>query len=70
MVTEWLLYDSQTNYIRLAEARTQKEAIRKGFEKGVVPRKTDDVRPRMIDHEDDKRLMSSSEFESFMGQFQ
>lgn len=59
---EWLLFDSKTKEMRFHRCRTQKEAIIEALEKGIVPRKTDDVRPRT----GDATLMSTEEFEEFM----
>jgi hypothetical protein len=66
--TEWLLHDSQTNRLRVCYAESQREAIKKAIERNIIPRSTDDVRPR----EGGSRigLMSAQEFENFMNSLQ
>jgi hypothetical protein len=62
--TEWILYDSDTQRLRVCHARTQKEAIQKALERNIIPRSTDDIRPRVGGAT--KKLMSPEEFEEFI----
>lgn len=61
---EWILYDSQTQRLKTAEADSQEEAIKIAISRGIVPRRTHDVVPRMRGVTE--RIMSPDKFEEFM----
>jgi phosphopantetheinyl transferase (holo-ACP synthase) len=61
---EWALYDSQTDKLMYAKADTQKEAIKKALNHGIVPRSTEDVYPWTGGEE--MSIMTPREFEQFM----
>lgn len=61
---EWIIYDSQTQRLKTAEAKSQEEAIKIAISRDIVPRRTQDVIPRMRGHS--KTMMSPEEFEAFM----
>lgn len=61
---EWVLYDSNTDKMKVATAEDQKEAIRTALSHGIVPRKTQHAAPRSDSHR--RMVMSPSEFERFM----
>lgn len=63
MTDEWTALDSKTDRLKFVHADTQREAIRKALYKyDIVPRKTDDVRPRT----GTQSIMSTEEFDDFM----
>ncbi|MFB6245550.1 MAG: hypothetical protein ABEJ03_04355 [Candidatus Nanohaloarchaea archaeon] len=62
--TKWIAFDSKTDRYRNVQARSQKEAIKRAIRMDVVPRSTDDVRPRIGGYSMD--LMTPEEFEEFM----
>lgn len=66
MYTEWTLFDSETERLRLAEAYDQKDAIRKAISRDIIPRKSDDVRPRLPRATSNNSIMSPEEFSKFM----
>lgn len=68
MFTEWTLFDSETNKLKFCEAYNQKDAIRKAISWDIIPRKTDDVRPRVPKTLSDNRVMPPQEFQNFMDQ--
>jgi hypothetical protein len=61
---EWILYDGDTQRLRLGKARNQKEAIKMALERNIIPRQTDDVRPRKGSGRE--KIMSPEEFENFI----
>lgn len=66
MYTEWLLFDSETNSLKLCQAYDQKDAIRTAISWNVIPRKTDDIRPRYPRNASDNTIMAAAEFQDFM----
>lgn len=66
MYTEWLLIDSERDRIRFCRARNQRDAIVEAISHDVIPRKTDDVRPRIANPESDNKVMSPEEFQDFI----
>lgn len=62
--TDWMLYDSKTDKMKIKAAANQREAIKKALRLGVVPRQTHDVRPMQGGYSID--LMSETEFRKFM----
>lgn len=62
--SEWILYDGDTQRFRLAKAENQKEAIKIALERNIIPRQTDDVRPRKGTQSDS--IMAPEEFDKFM----
>jgi|AKVG01.1.fsa_nt_gi hypothetical protein len=59
---EWTAYDPETDRLKTLVAETHLEAIRKAYEKGVKPQRTEDVRPRTCDRE----LLTQEEFEDLL----
>lgn len=68
MYTEWILFDSETDRLRLCEAYDQRDAIRIAISQNILPRKTDDIRPRSSRKASDNTVMSPEEFQSFIDQ--
>lgn len=66
VLTEWVLYDSKTQKLNFAKAENQKEAIKIALERNIIPRVTEDVRPRRGTLEDE--IMTPEEFENFIQQ--
>lgn len=66
VLTEWMLYDSDTKKLRFGKAENQKEAIKMALERNIIPRVTEDVRPRRGKLEDE--IMSPEDFETFIQQ--
>ena len=64
--SEWILYDSKTQKLRFAKASNQKEAIKIALERNIIPRVSEDIRPREGDSTD--KIMSPEEFNSFIQQ--
>lgn len=68
MYTEWTLFDSETDRLKLCQAYDQKDAIRKAISWNVIPRKTDDIRPRYPRNASDNTIMAPDGFQDFMEQ--
>jgi len=68
MYTEWTLFDSETDRLKLCQAYNQKDAIRRAISWNVIPRKTDDVRPRYPRTASDNTVMVPDEFQDFIEQ--
>ena len=66
MYTEWLLLDSEADRLQYCTAYDQKDAIRVAISKNIVPRKPDDVRPRVQRVPSDNTVMTPEEFQGFM----
>ncbi|WEL19610.1 hypothetical protein [Candidatus Nanohalococcus occultus] len=62
--TDWMLYDRETDKLKIGAAKTQKQAIKKALSLGVVPRKTEDIRPMEGGYR--LTLMTEQEFQEFM----
>lgn len=43
---EWVAYDSTDSNMITLQAENAEKAFRKAVERGVIPRKNDDIRPR------------------------
>jgi len=61
-------FDSETEKLRFGEAYDQQDAIKKAVSLGVIPRKTDDVRPRIPRTTSNNTLMTPEKFQEFMDQ--
>jgi len=62
--TEWILYDRTDDGLKTVPAESQKQAIKKAISLGIVPRRTEDGRPRR--NGEQVELMKEDEFQSFM----
>lgn len=62
MVQEWTVVDGETGMFTLVRAGSQREAVRRTLDDGVVPGRSSDVRPRTGDAD----LMGRKCFEDFM----
>lgn len=60
----WILYDSETDKQRFCRAWTQKEAVRKAVENGLVPKNTNHVKPR--NSCPDPGIMTQEDFQSYV----
>ncbi|MFB6145629.1 MAG: hypothetical protein ABEJ99_03930 [Candidatus Nanohaloarchaea archaeon] len=68
MFTEWTVTDSKTQAITFVKAKNQEEAIKEGLRRGVVPRDTEDAKPRVSSVLSDNRVMTPEEFSEFIEQ--
>lgn len=66
MYTEWNLFDSETDRLKICQAYDQRDAIRKAISWNIIPRKTDDIRPRFPKTASDNTIMVPDEFQAFM----
>lgn len=61
---DWLLYDPSNDRMKIAPAKSHREAIKKAISYGIVPQKPDNVRPMQGGHR--ISLMNPGEFQKFI----